>query len=241
MFSTDVSVNSYCSGTLQIRNVTAQLESVQEAIRECQASIIELDKSGPKIPNVLSTRGRAKNSRSMSNPTLAIFTNCSLSESRFLLSQLYEDDVSRALLVTRLQQSEAQLRTNLSVWEQEREQEMEVLRLAMQHAGLPVESVDNVLSVTNPGDRSTRPNSSTLCPQHGLVSHTGCECCSVTNNGLTSATLSSDDSSGAEESRVDASTGRSFGRYYGGHLMSHSMYDTLEPIATTRCVRRHCK
>ncbi|TPP66401.1 Kinesin protein [Fasciola gigantica] len=223
----------------QIRNVTAQLESVQEAIRECQASIIELDKSGPKLPNVLPTRGRVNSSRSMSNPTLAVFTNCSLTESRFLLGQLYEDAVSRALLVSRLQQSEAQLRANLSVWEQEREQEIEVLRLAMQHAGLPTESVDNVLSVTNSGDRNTRPTSATPCPQHGLASQSGCECCSITN-GMVSAPLSSDDSSGPEDSRADdPSVERSLGRYYGGHVMSHSMYATLEPIATTRCIRRH--
>ncbi|VDP73760.1 unnamed protein product [Echinostoma caproni] len=223
----------------QIRNVTAQLESVQEAIRECQSSIIELDKSGPRMPGTLPIRGRANTARSMTNPTLALFTNCTLSESRFLLGQLYENAVTRALHVTRLQQSEAQLRASLSVWEQEREQELEVLRLAMQHAGLPIESVDNVLSVTNFNDRSARAVSGTVCPQHGPVSQSGCDCCSVTN-GLISAPLSSDDSSGADDSHADdPSTERSRGRYYGGHLMSHSMYATLEPIATTRCIRRH--
>ncbi|KAG5450076.1 Kinesin-like protein kif21a [Clonorchis sinensis] len=178
----------------QIRNVTAQLDSVQEAIRECQTSIIELDKFGPKIANAApASRPKFASARSAMIHTL--FANCTLSESRFLLGQLYEDTITRALQVNRLQHSEAQLRATLSVWEQERQQELEVLRLAMQHAGLPLDTVDNVISVAGSSESNKNVN---ICPHHGPMTGNTCDCCSVT--GVTSsAPISSDDSSGEEQ------------------------------------------
>ncbi|CAL8106522.1 unnamed protein product [Calicophoron daubneyi] len=221
----------------QIRNVTAQLDSAQEAIRDCQASIIELDKCAPKAAGVVAPRTRAPNSRSATgaNATQLLFSGCSLSESRFLLNQLFENAVSRALQASRLQLSEAQLRANLSVWEQEREQELEVLRIAMQHAGIPMESIEAVLSVAGNGDRP-RSKSTTVCPQHGSLAVAGCECCSLTGEPP-SAPISSDESSD-EDNHPHSDHGTSLSiigqsmagqsSYHPCQGMSHSMYASLE-------------
>ncbi|KAG5450077.1 Kinesin-like protein kif21a, variant 2 [Clonorchis sinensis] len=220
----------------QIRNVTAQLDSVQEAIRECQTSIIELDKFGPKIANAApASRPKFASARSAMIHTL--FANCTLSESRFLLGQLYEDTITRALQVNRLQHSEAQLRATLSVWEQERQQELEVLRLAMQHAGLPLDTVDNVISVAGSSESNKNVN---ICPHHGPMTGNTCDCCSVT--GVTSsAPISSDDSSGEEQRNENH---WSSGMYpvpsiRPNDLMSQSMYATMEPSSFSRLSRRH--
>ncbi|OON22728.1 kinesin motor domain protein, partial [Opisthorchis viverrini] len=215
----------------QIRNVTAQLDSVQEAIRECQTSIIELDKFGPKIANA-APASRAKFVSARSAVVHTLFANCTLSESRFLLGQLYEDTITRALQVNRLRLSEAQLRATLSVWEQERQQELEVLRLAMQHAGLPLDTVDNVISVAGSSESNKNVN---ICPHHGPMTGNTCDCCSVT--GVTSsAPISSDDSSD-EEQRNENHWSSASNR--ANDLMSQSMYATMEPSGFSRSSRRH--
>ncbi|KAF6779862.1 hypothetical protein AHF37_00633 [Paragonimus kellicotti] len=219
----------------QIRNITAQLDSVQEAIRECQASIIELDKSGSKVTTAVSTTGpKLSNITSMS--TQLLFSHCTLAESRFLLNQLYAQIVSRTLQISRLEQNEAQLRANLSVWEQEREQELEILRLAMQHAGLPLDSVDNVLSMANNSERSEK-TTAFVCPRHGSATVATCECCSVMGPASSAPPSSDDSSDEGEQSEnltlLDHRSGPAMG------LMSQSMYATLDVGNSRKTVRRN--
>ncbi|KAF7232565.1 hypothetical protein EG68_09166 [Paragonimus skrjabini miyazakii] len=219
----------------QIRNITAQLDSVQEAIRECQASIIELDKSGSKVTTSISTTGpKLSNITSMS--TQLLFSHCTLAESRFLLNQLYAQIVSRTLQISRLEQNEAQLRANLSVWEQEREQELEVLRLAMRHAGLPLDSVDNVLSVANNSERSEK-TTAFACPRHGSATVATCECCSVMGLASSAPPSSEDSSDEGEQSENRTLPDHRFGPVMG--LMSQSMYATLDVGNSRKTVRRN--
>ncbi|KAH8871452.1 Kinesin-like protein KIF21A [Schistosoma japonicum] len=180
----------------QIRNVTAQLESVQDAIQECQASIIEFDKCGSNSSKTIENKPKksvyarqdvSSCNSSQSNNVHALFSSCTLTEARFLLSKLFETAVSRGLLASRLQQNENQLRANILVREQEREQELEMLKLAMQHAGISSDSVEVIFSGNERSNRKTN-----LCPHHGTSNITGCECCTY---AISSAPLSSEDSS----------------------------------------------
>lgn len=214
----------------QIRNVTAQLESVQEAINECQASIIELDKSSSK-----STTSLSKTACLPSTTACTLFSNCTLSESRFLLDQLYTHLISYKLQANRLHQSESQSRNNLAAWKQEREHEFEVLRLTMQHAGLPLDIVDNVLSmatIANHSDKSTA-----LCPHHGSASVTGCELCSL--SGIpSSAPLSSEDSS-EEAGQMESCTSLSNKNVLPSTSMSQSLYGSLDCSSSRKPLRRN--
>ncbi|CAH8554359.1 unnamed protein product [Heterobilharzia americana] len=219
----------------QIRNVTAQLESVQDAIQECQASIIEFEKcesqsskiTGNKQAKSIDSRQGLSSNISQSNSVHALFSSCTLTEARFLLAQLFETAVSRGLLASRLQQNEAQLRANLSVREQEREQELEMLKLAMQHAGIPPDSLEAIFSVN---ERSVKKTN--YCPHHGTLSNPGCECCTY---GISSAPISSEDSSddvqnGDNQLQMDPSLSNNQINFscLSAHQMSQSMYANLE-------------
>ncbi|KAK4470605.1 hypothetical protein MN116_006143, partial [Schistosoma mekongi] len=221
----------------QIRNVTAQLESVQDAIQECQASIIEFDKCGSNSSKIIENKSKkpvyarqdvSSCNSNQSNNVHALFSSCTLAEARFLLSKLFETAVSRGLLASRLQQNENQLRANILVREQEREQELEMLKLAMQHAGISSDSVEAIFSGN---ERSNRK--AILCPHHETPNITGCECCTY---ALSSAPLSSEDSSDGTQNDDHQWQADSVNFPNTSHQMSQSMYANLELSNVSKCV-----
>ncbi|CAH8557297.1 unnamed protein product [Schistosoma intercalatum] len=221
----------------QIRNVTAQLESVQDAIQECQASIIEFEKCGSNLSKITENKPTKSiisrqdlSSNNQSNNIHALFSSCTLTEARFLLSKLFDTAVSRGLLASRLQQNENQLRANMLVKEQEREQELEMLKLAIQQSGV---SSDNVEAIFSGNERLIRRINS--CPYHGTSNVTGCECCSC---AVLSAPLSSEDSSDGIQNDDSQWQEDSVNFTNISHHMSHSMYANIELSNSSKCVSK---
>lgn len=162
-----------------------------------------------------------------------LFSNCTLTESRFLLSELFEDAIKRGLRASRAQESESQLKATLSIREQERNQELEMLRLAMQQAGVPFDNLETVLPASTDSSAPDRGGVATtsVCPYHGInVGPGGCECCS----GVPSSAVPSDESSDSDdglpkpygESATVSSASRSVTRP-PNNTMSNSMYAAL--------------
>ncbi|CAH8855280.1 unnamed protein product [Trichobilharzia szidati] len=214
----------------QIRNVTAQLESVQDSIQECQASIIEFEKcesntskltGNKQVKSQDSRQNLSSCSNNQSNNVHAVFSSCTLSEARFLLTQLFEAAVSRGLLAARLQQREIQLQASLSMKEQEREQELELIKLAMQNAGISPDCMGTVFSINEPPFRKP------FCPHNGKSNITGYECCPYT---LSSAPISSEDSS--DELQNEDNQIQTYSNILSNQNrfpMSSSMYANMEP------------
>ncbi|VEL31317.1 unnamed protein product [Protopolystoma xenopodis] len=79
---------------------------------------------------------------------------CNMTEARYLLDRLFEMVVERDLTAKRCQSAVAQLRADFAISHSERNQELDMLRLALQHAGVPLDNLESLLCVAEPARES---------------------------------------------------------------------------------------
>lgn len=102
-----------------MRNIKSQIESVQEEISECQSNILEVEES------------------QLEESVSDIIGNCSLDEAQYLLEQVYQLAISKGILAQTLEMQETSLKFQLETKCQEREQTLDMLRIALQYSTVP--------------------------------------------------------------------------------------------------------